>query len=297
MSDTPPMPPPGWYADPSGEHGARWWDGARWTDHVRGDPPADDPPPVPAHLAGDGLPLATSTGGRRVGLILAAILTVGLIATIVVGLRVGGPSGTAARAPLGEVAPGAAVPPPLDPVEVAARTEAAGCEVVVDGAPLEDRSHLDPADAPPPEALYPDRPPHSGQHYASLLPLPEGTPDAPIDERAVLHNLEHGAVVVWFDPGAVGADGRAEIATWRSDRARLGFTSQARGAVFASPMPDLDAPPAVALRAWGVAMDCERFDPMVADAFLVEHWGSHGDAPEANLSPYPEASLRIAERT
>jgi hypothetical protein len=26
--------PPGWYADPAGDWGLRWWDGARWTEHV-----------------------------------------------------------------------------------------------------------------------------------------------------------------------------------------------------------------------------------------------------------------------
>lgn len=26
--------PPGWYPDPSGQPGSRWWDGAMWTEHV-----------------------------------------------------------------------------------------------------------------------------------------------------------------------------------------------------------------------------------------------------------------------
>lgn len=36
MSDPPPPtnPPPGWYPDPSGEPGHRWWDGLVWTDSV-----------------------------------------------------------------------------------------------------------------------------------------------------------------------------------------------------------------------------------------------------------------------
>jgi hypothetical protein len=35
VTDTPPAagPPPGWYPDPYGEPGYRWWDGVRWTDH------------------------------------------------------------------------------------------------------------------------------------------------------------------------------------------------------------------------------------------------------------------------
>uniref|UniRef100_UPI0021C088C5 DUF2510 domain-containing protein n=1 Tax=Frankia gtarii TaxID=2950102 RepID=UPI0021C088C5 len=27
--------PPGWYADPSGQHGSRWWDGNQWTEHIQ----------------------------------------------------------------------------------------------------------------------------------------------------------------------------------------------------------------------------------------------------------------------
>lgn len=300
MSDTPPpsLPPSGWYADPSGAHGSRWWDGARWTDHVRAEPPADDPPPLPADVASS-LPLGAGGRNRGMALVAVAALVIGLVATVVVGLRNAPPAGTADAGdrdgpPLGQVLPGTAVPDPMDPAEVARRRDRAGCTTVVDGEPLEDRTHLDPAEAPPPVALYPDRPAHSGRHYGQLLPLPEET--APVDERAVLHNMEHGSVVVWFDPDAAQVAG--EVADWRDRSADLGFTSPDGGAVFASPMPDgVDDPPTVALRAWGVAVDCERFDPVVADAFLAEHWGSHGIAPEANLSPYPDDSLRLSEPT
>ncbi|MDP9821335.1 hypothetical protein J2S59_001144 [Nocardioides massiliensis] len=30
----PPLPPPGWYADPSDDFEVRWWSGSVWTDHV-----------------------------------------------------------------------------------------------------------------------------------------------------------------------------------------------------------------------------------------------------------------------
>lgn len=264
MSDLPPPPPPG---PPHG--GAR--DG----------PDEPGPPPLPPEALRPG-------AGRRsaTGKVLAGVLLVLLIASVAVGVR--NPAATD-RPPLGEVAPDADVPDPLVRSEVTARREAAGCEQVTDGEPLEDRRHLDPATAPPAEALYPDRPAHSGRHLGSLLDLPRSTAEDPIDERAVLHNMEHGSVVVWFGPGR-----RRTVAAWRASRARFGFTSGQGGAVFASPMPDLDDPPGVALRAWGVAMDCDEFDPVVADAFLVDHWGSHGDAPEAGLAPYPSGSLRRA---
>ncbi|TCK61370.1 uncharacterized protein DUF2510 [Curtobacterium sp. PhB136] len=40
-------PPPGWYPDPSGPRGTRWWDGAQWTQHL-GPPTSQMPrPPIP----------------------------------------------------------------------------------------------------------------------------------------------------------------------------------------------------------------------------------------------------------
>ncbi|WP_369132611.1 phospholipid scramblase-related protein [Modestobacter sp. I12A-02662] len=49
-----PTPPPGWYPDPAGGPGTRWWDGRGWTEHVQ-QPPAppqhpqpQQPPPHPA---------------------------------------------------------------------------------------------------------------------------------------------------------------------------------------------------------------------------------------------------------
>lgn len=280
------LPPPGWYGDPAGVHGSRWWDGTAWTDHVRAEAPSDDPPPPPREALpwrGTGtepaMPLSMSRRGRTTVVIASVALLVGLAATTVIGLR----QGTVASP---------APPAPLDHDDVATRAEEAGCELTVEGEPLEDRGHLDPADAPPPDALYPQRPAHSGPHFGGLLALPRGAADVPIDERAVLHNMEHGAVVVWFDRDAVPGRERERITDWRDARHALGFASRAGGAVFASPMPEIDDAPPVALRAWGVAVDCERFDQVVADAFLVEHWGSQGAAPEADLSPYPDDALR-----
>jgi uncharacterized protein YxjI len=50
---TQPPPPPGWYPDPAGSGGTRWWNGMDWTDHVQhaAPPPAPAPPPPPVAQA------------------------------------------------------------------------------------------------------------------------------------------------------------------------------------------------------------------------------------------------------
>jgi general stress protein CsbA len=40
------VPPAGWYPDPAGSDGQRWWSGDAWTDHVHA-PPAAEPDPQP----------------------------------------------------------------------------------------------------------------------------------------------------------------------------------------------------------------------------------------------------------
>ncbi|AXC35140.1 hypothetical protein SEA_PHRANNY_35 [Mycobacterium phage Phranny] len=43
---TQPQPAPGWYPDPNGAPGQRYFDGTEWTSHTQQAPPAHVPQPV-----------------------------------------------------------------------------------------------------------------------------------------------------------------------------------------------------------------------------------------------------------
>lgn len=175
--------------------------------------------------------------------------------------------------------------------------QAAECEMVVDGQPLEDRSHLDPATAPPADVMYADaevRPTYSGPHFGTVNPAVGGVPNDPLDERALTHNFEHGSLAVWFDPEAVDESTVNAMEDWMQARQELGFESNAGGNVFVSPYEGMGDKP-IAIRTWGYALDCAEWDEDVADSMLIDYWGTHGQAPERNLSPYPSGSLGYAE--
>jgi hypothetical protein len=165
---------------------------------------------------------------------------------------------------------------------------AAGCAEVDPGGDA-DRSHLDPVDTPPAAELYDVPLPAEGPHFGAWSPVLAGVPAVPIDTRAVLHNLEHGAVVVWVDPRVIGERTLREVAAWRDQLGLAGFDNLETGAtVFTSRVPDdLEIGVGVALRAWGVAVDCPDWDLAAVDAFVALHYGTRGAAPEAGLGPYP----------
>lgn len=171
----------------------------------------------------------------------------------------------------------------VDDDEVAAAAEAAGCTIAVDEGEV-DTTHVDPAEAPPATEMYPDRPATGGPHFGEWLTA--GIFDGPIEERAAVHNLEHGAVAVYHDADLDDGDLEA-LREWAGDRNDAGLLDERTGAgLLIAPWEEQLTPP-VAFRAWGVMADCERFDATFADGFVVDHFGTAGTAPEGNLGGDP----------
>jgi hypothetical protein len=74
------------------------------------------------------------------------------------------------------------------------------------GTPVEmDHAHIGGAGGPvslPSLSTYPTVPPASGPHNGTTLPAGVYKSPPPIDQA--IHSLEHGAVIVWYDPSATG---------------------------------------------------------------------------------------------
>ncbi len=144
--------------------------------------------------------------------------------------------------------------------------------------PIQGRAHFQSRRelaANPPRRIYPRRPGSSGTHLGTLVTT--GVYDKPIDERIVVHNLEHGYVAFWHDgsadPGAVG-----RLQDFARDSIEAGF-SKVVAAEYPGELPDGAS---FATVAWGNRQLCDDFDPDVAQIFLEDLHDSPS-VPEAGV--------------
>ena len=145
--------------------------------------------------------------------------------------------------------------------------------------------HLDAASLAqqPPEVLYPERPATSGEHFGNWLKT--GVYDDVIDERALLHNLEHGYVNVFYDDGAEDAQ-VDELKSFAQERIDGNFPK-----MIVSPWDGtLPEDYNVAFVGWTVRQMCSEFDSDTLDVFLRGYHSSAGLAPDGEkaLPPHLE---------
>jgi hypothetical protein len=114
--------------------------------------------------------------------------------------------------------------------------------------------HLAPG-APAPE--YNSDPPTSGPHSAT--PAPCGIYRQPVPDPAYLHSMEHGAIVVQYDPD-LSQDQITELE---------GIGREVGGEIIVAPRPDNPAPVSVA--AWTQLLLLDQVDGDVIAAFEREY--------------------------
>ena len=125
---------------------------------------------------------------------------------------------------------------------------------------------------PSPPPTWNSFPPTSGRHYYN--PLPFGLYTEVMPEIRLVHNLEHGAVILQYGSGVSSAD-VSRIKAW--------YQADANGVIVA-PLPKLGAK--IALTAWTQWTECTGFDEKAANAFRkASRYHAPEHFPKAYLEP------------
>jgi Protein of unknown function (DUF3105) len=133
--------------------------------------------------------------------------------------------------------------------------------------PIQGQQHIDPGTTHPP---YNSDPPTSGWHYPEDLKT--GFYEEPYPDEMLVHNLEHGHIVISYDCTKL-----ADCETVKQQIRSL-MADYDNWKVTAVPRQNKDA--ALAVTAWGWLLKLDGFDETRIRAF-VDAWRDHG--PEATM--------------
>ena len=163
-------------------------------------------------------------------------------------------------------------PPPVD-LNQAKYSVNAG-EVVGQKVADEGNSHINPGQ----KATYNQSPPTSGSHWnqAGVAPVPWGIKDATLPNEAIVHNLEHGGVVVFYK--GLTADETDKL----KDLVRLMMNNGLKKIVLEPYAEMQDA--RVAVSAWDWSLKLPAYDDVQIVKFVKSHYDGP-DAPERGIAP------------
>jgi uncharacterized protein DUF3105 len=178
-----------------------------------------------------------------------------------------------------------------------AAAQAAGCGKVETVEPYDpesqDRAHIGTPGAPPtapPLASYPSQPPASGPHNPTPLSAGQYADPPPVDQT--LHSLEHGAVVIWYDPSALSSKELTDLQTFFNKPGE-------RAKVIIAPYnyPDqqtagkLPTGKQMVMVAWHRTEACTKVSLPVAFQFVDHYDSGFGRGDYKGEAPEPSASI------
>jgi hypothetical protein len=114
-------------------------------------------------------------------------------------------------------------------------------------------------------------PPLSGRHYARAASA--GFYEERLPLGNLIHSLEHGYVVVYYDPGALTPEARADLENLTST-----YDGRWQG-VIAVPHPEDNPETAYVLTAWQVRLAMDEYDPETVRAFMDAFRGRGPENP------------------
>jgi hypothetical protein len=131
-----------------------------------------------------------------------------------------------------------------------------------------------------PGSGYTSVPPTSGQHWSSAAsPTSWGVHEAAVPQERALHNLEHGGIVIWYQPARLSGEAIGQLEDWGR-----GQTQREQYKVLVSPWAGQSFEAAIAVTARRYLLYQETLDLDEIEAFLAAHYQGPL-APEPNAGP------------
>lgn len=130
---------------------------------------------------------------------------------------------------------------------------------------------------------YSSLPATSGPHWNT--PNNWGVYSTPQRETQLIHNLEHGGIVIWYDPEALDQAGIDRLTTYVNNQVSGGLAGRFR--FILSPWGGEDFGHPIAVTAWRNLLYLDQADTGAIDDFARAHYGR---APEPNGGPGPPGS-------
>lgn len=135
--------------------------------------------------------------------------------------------------------------------------------------------------ANPPDTLYPERPASSGRHFGNWLMT--GVYDQLLDERALVHDLEHGYILGYYDE-----DAPEEQVTALKEYAQARIDDDLPKIIIAPWDGALEGEANFAYVAWNQRQLCAEYGEKVFKVFAEAHHSGQGVAPEKGIPPHLE---------
>ena len=165
---------------------------------------------------------------------------------------------------------------PAAPEGVAAAD--AGCDEVEEHD-VEGSNHVDSTA----EVDYETSPPTSGNHWGNGLQSDPGFyPEAPEDESLV-HNLEHGQIVIWYSQDA-SSETIDNLQTFTESANDPGAVEAGEPPIITVPYDDVDEGMSYVLTAWGASQACARYSLAAINEFRTRYQGRGPEQATATFS-------------
>lgn len=132
---------------------------------------------------------------------------------------------------------------------------------------------------------YSSTPATSGPHWDPSGLANWGVYETPQNETQLVHNLEHGGIVIWYQPDMLDAAEIEELASYVNRQVASGVSGRFKFILTPWAGEDFGAP--IALTAWRHLLYLDEVDTAAIDDFVRARYGL---APEPNGGPGPPAT-------